>query len=382
MKKVCFITGTRAEYGLLKPVMDAMREEVSLQLIVLGNHMAKEYGETYREIEEDGYLPDFKLDTLSSEDSAVGMVQTMGNTMLALTEALLRLNPDMVVLLGDRYEIFAAAATAYTLGISVAHISGGELTEGALDDGFRHAITKLSRLHFTANEGYRQRVIQLGEQPDTVFAVGDLGVENAVSLPKIPRKELASRLDFPLEQDFLLFTYHPATLGEEGEEALEEILQAFDAIRMPIVMTKANADAGGKKINVRLARYCQSHPNAKLFDSLGKEKYLSVLSYAKAMVGNSSSGLTEAPALKIPTVNIGDRQNGRMKPGSVLDVPAKSKAIQAAIQKILQEDREKEIENPYEEQGHVSERIKEILLDYLNNRDKQPKRFYDIRGKE
>lgn len=386
-KKICFITGTRAEYGLLKPVMSRIKEnkKAVLQIIVMGSHLSAEFGFSYQEIEQDGFHIDKKIEMLLSSDSQAGVVKSMGLTMLSLSEALQDLLPDMVVVLGDRYEIFAAVAAAYTMGIPVAHISGGEVTEGALDDGYRHSITKMSHLHFTSNQKYRQRVIQLGEQPETVFDVGDLGVENSLTLHKMSRESLAESLSFDLQEPFLLFTYHPETTmsQEESKQSIETILKSLEYFpQYKVIFTKANADAAGRKINQILGDYVALDPERFcLYDSLGRLRYLSAMSYCEAVVGNSSSGIVEAPAFQVATVNIGNRQKGRMMAESVINCNIEENAIVKAIERAVSLKGSEEwnrIKNPYGNGRQVSEQIERQIMDFLCQVVPRNKKFYDM----
>ncbi|RRD93865.1 UDP-N-acetylglucosamine 2-epimerase (hydrolyzing) [Clostridiales bacterium COT073_COT-073] len=386
MNKVCVVTGTRAEYGLLKPIMEQLSKakDVILQLIVTGSHLSPEFGLSYREIEADGFRIDKKVEILLSSDSGGGIAKSMGLAMISGADALMDLKPDLVVVLGDRYEIFAIVSAAYVLGLAIAHISGGEITEGAIDDGFRHSITKMSQLHFTANEEYRRRVIQLGEKPSRVYNVGDTGVENSVSLLKMSKSELAVDLNFPVEQPFFLLTYHPVTQAEEdSEKVIVQILAALNKFpEIPVLMTKANADTDGRIINQKLVEYVGQYPNrARLYDSLGRLRYLSAMSYCVAVIGNSSSGLIEAPALGRPTINIGARQKGRMRAESVIDCAPLQADIEKAIAKALSPDWQEQVKNaknPYGSGIGVSEKISECILNFLKEKKTSGKPFYDI----
>lgn len=384
MKKICFVTGTRAEYGLLKPVMSRLKENpnAEIQIVVTGSHLSPEFGLSYQEIEKDGFEINKKVEILLSSDSQIGVAKSMGLTMISFSEVFVDLSPDMVVVLGDRYEIFSATATAYTLGIPVAHISGGEVTEGALDDGFRHSITKMSRLHFTSNDCYRNRVIQLGESPETVFNVGDLGVENSVSLKKMSQKELSKSLGFDVRKPFFLFTYHPETMiGESAGKSIRSILEVLDLFpQYNIIFTKANADAAGREINQAIADYVDVNSDrAVLFESLGRLRYLSAMSYCRVVIGNSSSGIVEAPSLGVPTVNIGDRQKGRLMAKSIISCKVEKEAIFSAITEVIASNWDKErFENPYGDGQNVSQKIETQILSFLNQKITMNKPFYDM----
>lgn len=385
-KKICFITATRAEYGLLKPVMAkaAADPEMELQILVLGMHLSPEFGFTYREIEKDGFVISKKTETLLSSDTPAGISKSMGLTMISVTDALLELAPDMAVVLGDRYEIFAAVSAAYTLRIPVAHLAGGEITAGALDEGFRHSISKMSRLHFTANEAYRRRVIQLGEAPETVFAAGDTGAENIRRQTLLGRAEIEAELGIKPDEPYFLITYHPVTLGQ-GDAAAEvaaliSACAAFPDIRL--VVTAANADAAGRQINQKWKEYQAAEPERiRLFSSLGQLRYLSAMKYCRAVLGNSSSGILEAPTMGRPSVNIGSRQEGRLRAESVIDCPPETKAIQAAIDKALSPEYQSGIRfqnTPYGQGEETSERIIREIKRFLAQSQQPGKRFYDL----
>ena len=385
-KKICFITATRAEYGLLKPVMAKVVADsaLELQILVLGMHLSPEFGLTYREIEKDGFVISRKTETLLSSDTPAGISKSMGLTMISVTDALTELAPDMVVVLGDRYEIFAAVSAAYTLRIPVAHLAGGEITAGALDEGYRHSISKMSRLHFTANETYRRRVIQLGEMPETVFAVGDTGAENIRCLSLLSREEIAAELGISAEEPYFLITYHPVTLGKGN--AAEEVAKllaacaAFPEIRL--IVTAANADAAGRQINQKWEEYQTAEPSRiRLFSSLGQLRYLSAMKYCQAVLGNSSSGILEAPTMGRPSVNIGSRQEGRLRAESVIDCPPEVGAIQAAIAKALSPEYQgnSRFQNtPYGQGQETSDRILAEIKNFLCQSQSPVKRFYDI----
>ncbi|MEY4718679.1 MAG: hypothetical protein RL563_1297 [Pseudomonadota bacterium] len=322
-RKLCVVTGSRADYGLLYWLMKDIQAdpELQLQLIVTGMHLSSEFGLTWQNIITDGFEIDRKVEMLMSSDTPVGIAKATGLGIIGFADALTELQPDILVILGDRFEIFAAAQAAMHLRIPIAHIHGGELTEGAVDDAIRHAISKLSHLHFTAAESYRQRVIQLGEQPDRVFNVGAIGLDNIHRLPLLDKQALEAAIDFKLGHRNLLVTFHPVTLEKaSAEEQLTQLLKALDAFEdTHIIFTHSNADAEGRIISKMLENYRARHPDrVATFISLGSLRYLSTMSHVDAVIGNSSSGLIEAPALKIPTIDIGDRQKGRLAADSVL----------------------------------------------------------------
>jgi len=331
-RRIAVFTGTRAEYGLLRPLLSALRgfDGIELSIIASGSHLSPEFGDTYREIEGDGFRIDEKVDMLLSADTPSAICSSMGLCVIGCGSAFARLKPELLVLLGDRYECLCAALAASVSSIPIAHIHGGESTEGALDDSFRHAITKLAFLHFASTEAYRRRIIQLGEDPARVFAAGALGLDNVRSLPLLPRDAILRELGLPDSSPLFVVTFHPAT-AEPGTAAsqfgeLSAALAAFpDAI---VVFTKANADEGGRAINALVEREIRERPGRRfLFASLGSLRYLSLLGAADAVIGNSSSGIIEAPSLGLPTVDIGDRQKGRIRAPSVIHAAPEAPAI-------------------------------------------------------
>ncbi|WP_414838645.1 UDP-N-acetylglucosamine 2-epimerase [Carnobacterium sp. TMP28] len=385
MKKICVVTGTRAEYGLLMPLLERIKndKELDLQLLVTGMHLSPEFGLTYKLIEADGYKIDEKVAILLSSDTPVGISKSMGLGMIGFSESFERLQPDMVILLGDRYETFAAAATASTARIPIAHLHGGETTEGAFDEAFRHAITKMSVLHFTSAELYRKRVIQLGEQPERVFNVGAIGIENIINMPLMTKKELEESLGIQFNQQLLLVTFHPVTLeNNTSATQFKELLTALDNVQdATIIFTKANSDTDGRVINQLIDDYTQLNPDKTMaFTSMGQLRYLSTMKIATAVIGNSSSGIIEAPSFKIPTVNIGDRQKGRIQATSVINCEPKKEEIDKAIKLALSVDFNTELKsmnNPYGD-GQVSEKILKKLKNFLNNSFSLKKSFYDL----
>jgi len=336
--KICIVTGSRAEYGLLYPLMRLIRKESSmdLQLLVTGMHLSPEFGLTFRQIEADGFSIQEKVEMLLSGDTDTAMIKATGLGMIGFADAFHRLQPDWVVVLGDRFETFAAATAAHLAKIPIAHLHGGELTEGATDDAMRHAITKMAFLHFTSAEPYRKRVIQLGESPRRVFNVGAIGLDNIKGLKLLSKRELQKELDFPVGDKTVLVTYHPTTLEKDtATRQVGHLLKALDQFPdIRILFTLPNADAGGRSIIQQMEEYVKKNrERARAFTSLGQLKYLSALQYVSAVVGNSSSGVLEAPYFGIPTVNIGDRQTGRLKPPSVIDTGTDVRSITEGIRK-------------------------------------------------
>ena len=339
-RRVCVITGSRADYGILYWLMREIRADPRLALLIIatGSHLAPEFGLTYKAIEGDGFRIDRKVEVLLSSDTPIGMSKAVGLGVIGFADALEDLNPDIAVVLGDRFEILAAAQAAFLAGISLGHISGGELTEGAVDDVMRHCITKMSRYHFVATETYKRRVIQLGEPPNTVFNVGGPGLDNIRRLELMDRAPLADSLAIEPTEPFLLTTYHPVTAGSldarPGMQALLDALDAFPGYK--IAFTKPNADAGGRVLGAMIDAYAAAQPHrVRAFTSLGQQRYLSAMKHCAAVVGNSSSGIIEAPAMGKPTVNIGTRQQGRVRASSIIDCGESSGAIQAAIARAL-----------------------------------------------
>jgi len=358
MKKVCVVTGSRADYGLLRWVIEGIRDstKLELQLVATGMHLSPEFGLTWREIEADGLILDRKVETLLSSDTPVGIAKSMGLGMIGFADAYAELEPDLVLVLGDRYEVFAAAVAAMTACIPIAHLHGGETTEGAIDEAIRHSITKMSQLHFVATEEYRHRVIQLGEDPARIFLVGGLGVDSILRLPLLPRADLEESLGLSFSKRNLLITFHPETLmpgTAQGQmaELLESLEQRADTT---LIFTMPNADAGGRILHRMVDDFVGDHANAYAYTSLGQLRYLSCLQYVDGVVGNSSSGLTEVPSFKKGTVNIGDRQKGRVRATSVIDCVPESVAISGALGRLYSTEFQSalaDVRNPYGEGG-------------------------------
>lgn len=389
MKKICVVTGTRAEYGLLKPLIEKINkdEQLQLQLVVSGMHLSPEFGLTYQEIEQDGFEIMERNEMLLSSDTPNGITKSVGLGTIGFADIFTRIAPDMVVILGDRYEALAAATAAMIHRIPIAHLHGGELTQGAIDDAIRHSITKMSTLHFTSTEEYRQRVIQMGEAPETVFYVGALGVENIKMQKLMKKEELSQSIKLSLDMPYIMVTFHPVTLEKNtAGEQFENLLLALERYKeYNIIFTKANADTDGRIINQTIERYVKKNTDrASAYTSLGMIRYLSALKYCEMVIGNSSSGIIEAPSFQIPTVNIGNRQLGRVRAESVIDCGNSVEDISAAIRKakmLKTEGRICNIENPYEKPDTSWNIISEIKK-YLLQSETIEKRFYDInRGK-
>ncbi|GAA3910667.1 UDP-N-acetylglucosamine 2-epimerase [Litoribacillus peritrichatus] len=382
MKKVAVFTGTRAEYGLLYWLLKDIQSDLdlTLQLLVSGMHLSPEFGETYTQIENDGFQIDEKIEILLSSNSAVGTAKSMGLGVLGFTDALDRLKPDVLVILGDRFEALAAAQTAMLLRIPIVHLHGGEITEGAYDDAIRHSITKLSYLHCTSTEEYRQRVIQLGELPERVHNVGAIGLDHLKRSKLMSVSELSKSLGFELCQPYFVVTYHPVTLGSEApEESFQALLDALNQYPdHQVILTYPNADDGGRRIIPMLKDYAATSSLRVLaIASLGQQRYLSAIQSAAVVIGNSSSGVIEVPAFGVPTVDIGQRQQGRLAAKSVLHADAEFHSIVEAIERALSgkyKSLDERIVNPYG-QGDVSSQI----IKLIKSLDFDPcKSFYDL----
>ena len=383
-RRVAVVTGTRAEYGLLQGLMKEIQadSDLTLQVVVTGMHLAPEFGLTWRDIERDGFTIDRTVDMLLSADTPLGTAKSMGLGTIGLSDALSSLNPDILILLGDRFEMLSAASAAMVLNIPIAHIHGGEATLGAMDEAIRHSITKMSHLHFTAAEPYLRRVIQLGEDPSRVFNVGALGVENIRRIEPMGRRELEADLGMDLGPESILVTFHPATLEPgQAESQFNALLNALgERPGIRILFTAANADAEGRKINAMIETYVAQNKERCVFvHSLGQKRYLSALNCIGAMVGNSSSGLVEAPSFGLPTINIGRRQEGRVRAATVIDVPPEKAAILKSLDTALSKEFRESVQNaanPYEGRDtarRIKDVIKAVNLDAI-----RLKSFYDL----
>ena len=387
MKRIGIMTGTRAEYGLLKPLMQEINKDndLELYLIVSGMHLSPEFGMTYKEIEEDGFEINAKVEMLLSSDSPAGISKSIGLGVIGFADEFQRADLDMLILLGDRYEALSAAISAMVMRIPIAHLHGGELTEGAIDEGIRHSITKMSYLHFTSTEEYRRRVIQLGENPERVFCVGAIGVENIKKINLMTKEELERSIHFEIDENTVIVTYHPVTLENNTVEEqflnLLEVLDRNPKIRM--IFTKANADTNGRIVNELIDKYtAQNSERACAFMSLGQKRYLSALKYCRIVIGNSSSGIIEAPSFGKPIINIGDRQKGRICADSVINCGYTQQEIQQAMETALTkefENKASNCRNPYEKENTAANIIS-VIKDYLlNDKIKLKKGFYDIK---
>ena len=362
-RKICVITGTRAEYGLLRWVMQGIKDDpdLMLQIIATGMHLSPEFGLTHQAIEQDGFKIDRKVEMLTSSDTPVGIAKSMGLGLIGFADALQEIQPDLIVVLGDRFEIFSAVSAALVARIPVAHLHGGETTEGAFDEALRHSITKMSHLHFVAAEEYRSRVIQLGESSEQVFLVGGLGVDNIKRMQLLDRPALEDSLEFKLGVRNLLITFHPVTL-ENGTAAdqLAELLAALAVLKEThLIFTLPNADTDGRVLINMVEQFVAQRSNACAYQSLGQLRYLSCIAQVDGLVGNSSSGLTEMPSFKKGTINIGDRQCGRLQTTSIINCEPNRESITAALKQIFSASFQAKLShvvNPYGE-GGASEKV-------------------------
>ncbi|MDF2183726.1 UDP-N-acetylglucosamine 2-epimerase [Grimontia hollisae] len=386
MRKICVVTATRAEYGLLKCLLEDIKDDpkLELQIISTGSHLSPEFGYTNQQILDDGFCVNKQVEILLSSDTPVGVSKSMGLAQISFAEAFDELQPDLVVVLGDRYELIPIVSAANIARIPVAHLNGGELTEGAIDELIRHAITKLSQLHFTAMEEYSQRVIQMGENPDRVFNIGEVGLDNILRMKLLSRDAFEDAIGVKLKKKNLLFTYHPETTQslDKVEADFNNILAALDVLDdCLIIFTKANADVGGRLINKMIDQFVVENKDKSIaFTSLGQLRYLSALQYIDAVVGNSSSGIVEAPSFNIASINIGSRQKGRVRAESTIDVEAEKKEIINAIDMIYTDtfkEKIREVINPYG-QGNSSRKLVSIIKSFDFNKLKS-KKFYDVK---
>lgn len=386
-RKVCVVTGTRAEYGLLSLLMKGIQSEpqFELQIIVTGMHLSPEFGLTYKEIEKDGFIIHKKVEMLLSSDTENAITKSIGLATIGFADALEELNPDLLILLGDRYEILAAATAALIYKIPIAHLHGGERTEGLIDEAIRHSVTKMSHLHFVASEEYRTRVIQMGENPENVYNVGGLGVDAICNLNLLSKKELEKWMQFNFQNRSLSVTFHPVTLeSNSAEKQFNELLLALEYYilnyKASVIFTKPNADTGGRVVIQLIDNFIKKHPdNAIAFKSMGHLRYLSLLQFVDGVIGNSSSGLLEAPTFKIGTINIGDRQKGRVIPDSLIQCEPDVQSIIQAIDMLYSSSFQlklKEIVNPYGN-GGASMKILEILKSYELCERLIKKNFFD-----
>lgn len=381
--KICVYTGTRAEYGLLRPLMKKLKQAsfAQLQILVSCMHLSHEFGMTYKAIEKDGFEIDEQVEMLLSSDTPVAICKSMGLSLIGASEALQRLAPDLLVILGDRYDAFAVASAAMIARIPIGHLHGGEATYGLIDEAIRHSITKMSHLHFTATEEYRNRVIQLGEHPDNVYNVGAIGIDNIKSMDLLEKGELERELGFNFNRYNFLVTFHPVTLEKStAETQFQNLLSAIDKrADTNVIFTKCNSDTDGRVINSMIDYYVRENGHkSKAFTSMGQKKYLSAMKCVDAVMGNSSSGIIEAPSFKIGTINVGDRQRGRVQADSVIQCEPVIGSIENGFNILFSEDFQrqlKRVKNPYGEGGTASEIVKVLRQSDLRNIIK--KEFYD-----
>lgn len=382
MKKICVVTGTRAEYGILSELMGRMRDssEIELQIVATNMHLMPEYGMTVNEIIDDGFNVDYRVPMPPDGDSAASTVKSMAAGLSGFADAFGLLKPDMILILGDRYEMLMVASAALIFRIPVIHLHGGEITEGAYDDSIRHAITKLSTWHFTSTEEYRRRVIQMGEEPERVFCSGSPATDGITRFATMSLADLEESVGFELGEDFLLCTFHPVTTqpGEE-ERQTEALLEALEKRKERVLFTMPNSDTGGKRVAGLISKWAEEHPGrAVAVTSLGRKRYYSALAHCGAVIGNSSSGLIEAPSFGIPTLDIGDRQKGRARGNTVQDCRAEAAEITAGLDKVMSEDYRRycreQGENPY----HRADTVDYILDKILSFNPQQQKSFHDM----
>ncbi|MCL6479865.1 MAG: UDP-N-acetylglucosamine 2-epimerase (hydrolyzing) [Peptococcaceae bacterium] len=380
-RKICVVTGSRAEYGLLSCLMRHIKDdpEMELQVIATGMHLSPEFGLTYQKIEADGFNINETVEMLLSSDSPVGIAKSIGLGIIGFADAFNRLKPDILVVLGDRFEVFAAVQAAMVARIPVAHIAGGDVTEGAYDEAIRHSITKMSHLHFVTNKMAAKRVRQMGENPEHIYNVGSPGIDQIKRLKLLGRQELEREIGFKLREKNLLITFHPVTLDPVPSAVqFGELLRALDSLGdyVGLIFTKPNADNEGRILTRMIDDYIKTRHHAKAYTSLGQLLYLSAVSHVDAVVGNSSSGLYEVPSFKKPTVDIGDRQKGRIRASSVINCPPNSGDILEAINKAFKMDCSGVI-NPYGD-GNSSQRIVKILKESPDFRSLLKKSFFEV----
>lgn len=379
--KIYAITTTRADYGIMRPLLVKLdREEwADLGIVVSGTHLLKSFGMTIREIEKDGLNIVKKISIMNrNNDSALVTGQIMARTIEKFSAFFDESRPDLIIVLGDRFEMFEVGAAAVICNIPLVHIAGGETTEGAIDEVFRHSLTKMSYLHFASTEAYRKRIIQLGEDPGRVFNTGALGVENVKNVRCLSRRELSQELHFDLDRPYAVVTFHPVTM-EEGSaiRQLKELLKVIDDHReMNFIITKANSDKDGEKINEELERYVKDHDHCILVSSLGTLRYFSAIRYCECVIGNSSSGIVEVPSFNKPTVNIGERQKGRIQADSIINCRPEAEDIERALKKAKKFD--KKIVNPYGNGNSSAKMVRIIRKTFLDKEIDLKKRFYDL----
>jgi len=385
MKKIAVITGTRAEYSIFYPLLKKLKQskDLKLQLLVTGMHLSPEYGYTYNNILDDGFEVLDKVEMLLSSDSDVGLTKSMGLGMIGFADVFARLKPDALLVLGDRIETYAASVAAFIAKIPICHFHGGEITEGMIDDGIRHSITKMSTYHFASSQVYRNRIIQMGESPDRVFDVGALSLDNLLELSFMSKMELEKSLGFEIKEQTVLFTYHPESLEhDEIKEDLDEIFSVLEKLKhLRIVFTLPNSDSGNHIISSRIKDFVDKNSDRSIyFCSLGLKRYFSALKYVSLVMGNSSSGIIEVPSFKIPTINIGNRQKGRIRANSVIDVDIKREAIEEAVNTALSKEVLNScmtVVNPCDGSG-TSDKVMTILDSLKFDKNSVKKEFFDI----
>lgn len=385
MRTLGVVTTSRADWGIYRPLLQAIQnhDDLALHLIVAGMHLSAEHGFTLRQIEEEGYKVGDKVECLHSSDTPEGISASMGLAVAGFARSLAVRRPDILVLLGDRFEMFGAACASAPMKIPLAHLHGGELTQGAVDDQFRHAMTKLSHLHFVSTEEYAKRVIQMGEEPWRVTVCGALSLDNLENIKLMGQADLEFELELSLNPAPLLVTYHPETLSRlEPKEQVGQLFSALEEIGRPVIFTLPNADAGGRELIQLINQFAKKHNWASIRDNLGSRRYFSLMSSAAAMVGNSSSGIIEAPSFGLPVVNLGDRQNGRARAANVIDVANEKRALLQAIQKVLRpgfKESLREMANPYYQGGAADLIVERLSREDLDQR-LMIKRFYDLKA--
>lgn len=384
MKKIALVTSTRADYGILRPLICefSKHNDISLEIIVTGTHLCRKYGYTKDEIIRDGYTNTHDIDILLENDNPEAIGKSMGLALISFSELFHRIKPNAVIVLGDRFELLSICSSALVNKIPIIHISGGEITHGAIDDSIRHAVTKMSFLHFASCEEYRQRIIQLGENPSRVFNYGDLGIENLIKSKLLAKDKLCKILKLNLSKSIVCATFHPETAIDTSiEKQFAEIMEVVKKYpEIQFVFTKSNADTGGNKINTLLDIYKKDLNNLFVFDSLGSIKYLSLIKNSICVLGNSSSGIVEAPALRIPTINIGNRQKGRLMAESIINVSFDFKEISTAIETV-QSDlfcEKMRVFKPIFDGNETSSKMTKKILETLDNNHIFYKEFYDI----
>jgi GDP/UDP-N,N'-diacetylbacillosamine 2-epimerase (hydrolysing) len=382
INKICFVSGSRAEYGLIKNLMNLFKNSPNfeLQIIATAMHLSPEFGQTYKEIETDGFIINKKVDMLLSSDSNSSIAKSIGLGIIGFSDALEDLKPDLVVLLGDRTEMIAISTACLVMKIPLVHLLGGETTEGAYDEAIRHSITKMSQLHFVAAEEYQKRVVQLGEHPETVHLVGGLGVDSILQINLLSKEELEQELNFIFGDKNLLITFHPITLEDDSNVQMQSILDSLDEFpEIHCIFTLPNSDAGSRSIIKLIKDYCSRRSNCQYYASLGQRKYFSTIKYVDGVIGNSSSGLAEVPTFKKGTINIGNRQNGRLKAASVIDCEPNRRSIIDSIIKLYSKDFQDlitKVKNPYGD-GLASNLIFQIISKKINNINIK-KKFYNL----